>query len=122
MTADPTARSGPTCSPATTPHPVRRADGSYDITLWDVSTTTSTAPTTTYGNDTIYGGDVALTSGADRDRIFAQGGDDVVSGGSDADYVEGNVGADHLLGRRRRRRPRRWLVEQRRPAHGELAG
>ncbi len=77
---------------------MRRADGTYDITLWDVSTTTSTAPTATYGSDTIYGGDVALSSGADRDRIFAQGGDDVVSGGSDADYIEGNNGADHLLG------------------------
>ena len=41
--------------------PVRRADGTYDITLWDVATTTFAAPSTTDGNDTLYGGDVALT-------------------------------------------------------------
>jgi Ca2+-binding RTX toxin-like protein len=74
--------------------PVRRADGTYDITLWDVSTTS----TVTGGNDTLYGADVALTSGADRDRIFGQGGNDAAYAGSDVDYVEGNVGDDRLLG------------------------
>ena len=78
--------------------PMRRTDGSYDVTLWDLSTRTSTAPTSTAGGDTLYGADVALTAGADKDRIFAQGGDDVAYGGSDVDYVEGNAGADRLLG------------------------
>ncbi|GAA2114818.1 hypothetical protein GCM10009843_03560 [Nocardioides bigeumensis] len=75
--------------------PLRRTDGTYDLTLWDVA---ASASATTAGNDTIYGAELALTTGADRDRIFAQGGDDAAYGGSDIDYVEGNAGADRLYG------------------------
>ena len=39
-----------------------------------------------------------ITSGADGDRVFGQGGNDLIDAGSEGDHVEGNEGADGLIG------------------------
>ncbi len=54
------------------------------------------AAAATSGDDTIDGGGAASAAPGAPDRVFGQGGDDVVTTGSAGDYVEGNSGADVL--------------------------
>ena len=48
----------------------------------------------TSGDDTIDGGGAADSGAGASDRVFGQGGDDVVTTGTAGDYVEGNSGTD----------------------------
>lgn len=49
-------------------------------------------------SETVGVGDPSLSGGADKDRVYGEGGADNAYGGAGRDLVHGNGGADHLYG------------------------
>ena len=62
-----------------------------DVTLFDVQTTT-------FASDPAFSGDDWIRGNNGHDRLFGQGGGDLIQGGNDFDYIEGNHGDDTIFG------------------------